>query len=121
MPIFLDALGLAYFDAPKCACTTVKLALYEIEKGAPFAGSADAEGRGIHAYWADRGFGHAILVGSVAGVIDDRPPCAELVSRIMAEAEQATAEEAEAEPEEGAEVSEADDSFEDAMEDVGTE
>lgn len=39
----------------------------------------------------------------------------------MAEAEQATAEEAEAEPEDGVDASEADDSFEDAMEDVGTE
>lgn len=36
MPVLLRDHGIAYFSAPKCACTSVKLFFFEIENGRPF-------------------------------------------------------------------------------------
>lgn len=50
MPIILDKLGIAYFDVPKVACTSIKYCIYEQEFGKAFD-EADHNGTHIHEYY----------------------------------------------------------------------
>ena len=53
MPIVIESLGVAYFPVPKAACTSVKLALYELEHGRPYDRAAYG-GAHIHRYYRKR-------------------------------------------------------------------
>ena len=56
MPIILDKFALAYFYAPKCACSSVKQFLYAAEQGQPWDKAANGA-REVHHYWRHvRGF-----------------------------------------------------------------
>lgn len=53
MPIVLKRYPVAYHPTPKVACTSIKLALYELEFGRPFQGSRGEDGalQHIHNSW----------------------------------------------------------------------
>lgn len=56
MPIRIDTFGLEYFWAPKVACTSVKMFLYEAEQGRPWD-PEEWNGWEVHRYWRmERGF-----------------------------------------------------------------
>jgi hypothetical protein len=48
MPVFLKNAPVAYYGSPKVACTSIKVALYEVEHGEPWIDYQDAQGNWHH-------------------------------------------------------------------------
>jgi hypothetical protein len=48
VPVVLTRYPIAYYATPKVACTSLKLALYELEHGKPFEARRDGNGRWSH-------------------------------------------------------------------------